>query len=224
MKIEGVKKSQHNLSAVLFDYDGVLVKTSAQNYLSWKNVFASEFGVHISDEEYYLLEGMSAAEIAFRLISIHGILNANISNIVNKKENYFKKNYIAPVYIGVFETLNYLKNEGLLSALVSGSSETRICDSTPKKLLSLIDVKIHADNTFKNKPNPDPYLTAIKMLNVKAEDVIVVENSPLGIQSAKAAHLFCIALCTTLEKKYLMKADLIFRDFMTFSKHITKLI
>jgi beta-phosphoglucomutase-like phosphatase (HAD superfamily) len=36
-----------------------------------------------------------------------------------------------------------------------------------------------------------------------------VENAPFGIQSAKRAGMFCIAVATSLPKEYLKEADLV---------------
>ncbi len=35
------------------------------------------------------------------------------------------------------------------------------------------------------KPDPEPFQTALEKLNLKPSDAIVVENAPLGVQSAK---------------------------------------
>ena len=42
-----------------------------------------------------------------------------------------------------------------------------------------------------------------------ADECLVIENAPLGVQSAKNAGLRCIAIATYLDKKYLKDADMI---------------
>jgi beta-phosphoglucomutase-like phosphatase (HAD superfamily) len=42
-----------------------------------------------------------------------------------------------------------------------------------------------------------------------------VENAPLGIQSAKAAGMTCVALETTLPPERLAAADLLFSDTLS---------
>ena len=56
-------------------------------------------------------------------------------------------------------------------------------------------------------------MLGLKELNIKAKDCIAVENAPLGIESAKNAGLKCIAICSTMDKNYLSKADLIIDKF-----------
>jgi beta-phosphoglucomutase-like phosphatase (HAD superfamily) len=46
------------------------------------------------------------------------------------------------------------------------------------------------------KPHPEPYLMGLKKANIKADEAIVIENAPLGIESATAAGIYTIAVNT----------------------------
>ena len=52
---------------------------------------------------------------------------------------------------------------------------------------------ISGDETEKNKPHPEPYLIMMEKLNVKPENVVVVEDSIHGIQAALASGAAVIA-------------------------------
>ncbi|MEZ5333862.1 MAG: HAD-IA family hydrolase [Methanolobus sp.] len=39
------------------------------------------------------------------------------------------------------------------------------------------------------KPEPDPYLKAVEMLGIEKHEGIVIENAPMGVESAKKAGL-----------------------------------
>lgn len=47
------------------------------------------------------------------------------------------------------------------------------------------------------KPHPESYSTAIEKLGFKPEDVIVFEDAPAGVKSARAAGAQVIACTTT---------------------------
>jgi beta-phosphoglucomutase-like phosphatase (HAD superfamily) len=84
---------------------------------------------------------------------------------------------------------------------------------------------ITADDVTLTKPDPEPYLKAISRLNLKPENCIVVENSILGIESAKKSSCICFALETTLKKSYLSQADEIFsshKELLTKFKSILR--
>ena len=59
----------------------------------------------------------------------------------------------------------------------------------------------------RGKPDPEPYLMGLEKAGVKAEEAIVVENAPLGVESAKGAGIFTIAANTgPLEDNILKEA------------------
>jgi beta-phosphoglucomutase-like phosphatase (HAD superfamily) len=62
------------------------------------------------------------------------------------------------------------------------------------------------------KPYPDPYLAAARQLRLDPRQCAVIENAPLGIEAARNAGMYCIAVQTTLGKEYLSAADCILQD------------
>jgi beta-phosphoglucomutase len=74
------------------------------------------------------------------------------------------------------------------------------------------DFIITGDEVPRAKPFPDPYLTAAHHLGILPEQCMVVENAPLGIEAAKNAGMYCVAIATTLGEEYLTAADLILRN------------
>ena len=60
------------------------------------------------------------------------------------------------------------------------------------------------------RPHPEPYLRSLQRLKIKPKDAVVIENAPFGILSAKQAGMACLALETSLPRKYLTGADAVF--------------
>ena len=58
-----------------------------------------------------------------------------------------------------------------------------------EKMVTAFDVK-------NGKPHPEPYLMALKKSKLKPWEVIVVENAPLGVESATMAGLLTLAVNT----------------------------
>ena len=52
---------------------------------------------------------------------------------------------------------------------------------------------ISGDETTRNKPHPDPYLAMIEKLNVEPKNVVIIEDSLHGLQSALASGAHVIA-------------------------------
>lgn len=199
------------VKAIFFDYDGVVADTMEDNYFAWRYAFG-QHGVEIGREEYFFLEGMSPEAIAERLGTNHSLPQATFCRLAKTKAEYYRSHNKFRLYPRIHELLKYLKEKSLMLALISGAKRHRINEVTPRGFLTLFDLIVTADNVTKPKPDPEPYLLTLKSLGVKSGEVVVVENAPLGIQSAKAAGLYCIALCSTLDKYYLKESDVILND------------
>ena len=71
------------------------------------------------------------------------------------------------------------------------------------------------------KPNPEPYLMALKKADVRANEALVVENAPLGVRAGVAAGIFTVALNTgPLPDNALLDegADLLFPSMPAFNE------
>jgi mannitol-1-/sugar-/sorbitol-6-phosphatase len=69
----------------------------------------------------------------------------------------------------------------------------------PKQLVTSTDVK-------HGKPDPEPYLKGAQILGIRASDCLVIEDSPAGIRSGKAAGARVLALRTTTGDAELQQA------------------
>ena len=96
---------------------------------------------------------------------------------------------------------------------MSGGSSSRLSRIVYHEFLEKMDVIITGDKVRHCKPHPESYLNAAKHLSVDPSECIVVENAPIGIKSAKDAGMYCIAICSTLEKKHLQNADKVIDKF-----------
>jgi HAD superfamily hydrolase (TIGR01509 family) len=67
-------------------------------------------------------------------------------------------------------------------------------------LLPYFDFVMTRENYIKTKPDPEPYLTAVKRCGLSPEDCVIVEDSERGLESAKAAGIKCIVVPHVLTK------------------------
>ncbi len=90
----------------------------------------------------------------------------------------------------------------------------------PCGLFNMFNVTVTGNEIKKGKPHPEPFLKALRLLKVSSGQALVIENAPFGVEAAKRANLFCIALETSLPKKYLSRADFIFKSFAQLKEKI----
>jgi beta-phosphoglucomutase len=197
------------IRAVIFDFDGVLADTMFDNCKAWQDAF-SDYGFHMDAFEYYRLEGMGRFQIAEHFIKKYFLDPSINKNVVEAKELNYKKNNSFKYYDDVHDIFSFLNEKGIPMAIVTGASKSRIQEHLNKNVLSSLKAIVTADDVINTKPNPEPYLTATKMLGISAENCLVIENAILGIKSAKDAGCKCFALETTLKFEDLTEADEIF--------------
>ena len=81
-----------------------------------------------------------------------------------------------------------------------------------ERMVTAFDVKY-------GKPNPEPYLMGLEKAGVKANEAIVIENAPIGVQAGVAAGIFTVAVNTgPLDGQVLLDAgaDLLFPSMQAF--------
>jgi beta-phosphoglucomutase len=202
------------LKAVIFDMDGVITDTMPYHFQAWRQVFADN-GVHVTHEDIYKREGQKGLE-SFREIfkEYDRPFTEQIARILlSEKEELFKKIFKLKFIRGSRSFIKELHRKGYRLALVTGTSRHEAEHLLPKSLWDCFEVTVCGSDVKNGKPHPEPYLRALKLLQIKPHQAIVIENAPFGIASAKAAGLKCIALETSLPKPYLKQADQIFSSY-----------
>lgn len=203
--------------AVFFDFDGVIGKTMDDNYLAWEYAF-SQYDIPINKNEYFLLEGMNTRGVARHFIG-KSTRNFGVADeIAGLKEKYYLENNRFSFYDGVESLIPKFKVKGYLLGLVSGASYVRLERLLNQEFLKNLEVVITGDKVRNCKPHPESYLNAAKYLSIPPSECAVVENAPVGIESAKGAGMYCIAICSTLERRHLQKADRIIERFTDLEK------
>ncbi|GIW03700.1 MAG: beta-phosphoglucomutase [Thermomicrobiales bacterium] len=64
-------------------------------------------------------------------------------------------------------------------------------------LLGRFAAIVTADDVVHGKPHPEPFLTAAPRLGVPPGRCLAIEDSPAGLQAARAAGMTCVGLTTT---------------------------
>ncbi len=201
------------IKAILFDLDGVIVDSLHFHYLAWNEMFKRRGG-SISEMSVLMTEGMNSFEILPQMMKEAGvhIPDAEIPIFVEEKRALFREIAQLTYYPNAFETIAELRTRGYITALVTACARKNMEKSVNTERQKLFDFIISGDDIPRAKPNPDPYLTAQKKLGLEVSECVVIENAPLGVESAKNAGMICIGVESTLGREYLTKADFIVNE------------
>ncbi|RZT22337.1 HAD family hydrolase [Fictibacillus sp. BK138] len=198
-----------SIKAVCFDMDGVVVHTMHHHVEAWRYAF-NQKGYDHNDLEFYLREGMPGRKTIMDIFksSQVPVSEEDIEEIYVQKRNYFKENANYTFIKETLSLLEYLYKKEIPISLVTGSRREFVQEVLEKLPVTFNSV-ITGDDVNEGKPSPEPYIKAMGNLSFGPSEWLVIENAPLGIESAKQAGAFCLAVETTLEEKYLRKADVI---------------
>lgn len=92
---------------------------------------------------------------------------------------------------------------GLLELVRAAGIPTALVTSTARQLVEIaletlgrdrFDVVVCGDEVLATKPDPEPYLTAARLLGVPIERCVAIEDSPAGVASAVAAGAAVLAV------------------------------
>lgn len=175
-----------NINAILFDMDGVLALTEPLHYEAWLNV------VHGIDSDLLLPEkeivGVTDSSIAKTIVDSTGT-STTVDDLLDLKKKY----YLELTAKGVPETPGrdtFLEtySQKMLLAVVSSSSREEI-EQTLKagNIIHYFDFYIGYEDVEFHKPHPDPYLKAIQKCGYSPKQILIIEDSPSGVEAALKA-------------------------------------
>lgn len=176
------------------------------NFKAWR-LALQEYGIDLKPEDYYPLEGLNVYELPERLFGTYHQKPPSAKTVAEKKEAYYLKNHRFSFYPGAEELVDLLHSRKIPLAIVTTGLRTRLDHSVPRSFLEKFNALVTGEDTKEGKPSPAPYLKGAEKLGVSPKDCLVVENAPLGIESAKRAGTYCIAVCNTMGREYLREAD-----------------
>lgn len=197
--------------ALLFDLDGVLIHSMPLHTLAWEK-YLEEMGVQVEDLERRM-HGKRNPELVREFMGAH-VSDVDAFEHGAAKERLWRKlvrsdmeSYNVP---GVIEFLKRYQN---LPKAIGSNAEPANINFVLEEfgLRQFFPVVVDGFQVEHPKPFPDIYLKAAELLHVAPESCIVFEDSPTGIQAARAAGMRVVGVETTPTR--FENVDLHIKDF-----------
>lgn len=188
------------IKGVFFDMDGVLYDSMGAHANAWSQAFRF-FGFDFSPEMVYRNEGRTAQStinLVFQQDKNRDATEQEIEQIYFKKTEIIADFPDAVAFDGVVSLMKELSERSISIWVVTGSSQDKFLNALLEDFAGYVDKSriITGQDVQHGKPHPEPYLMALKRSGLASHEVVVIENAPLGIQSAKGAGIFTIAVNT----------------------------
>lgn len=179
------------IKGILFDLDGVLVDAVTLHRNAFIKAIKPYKTISVNYHQKYL-NGLPTRKKLEKL----GFNKEKIEEINKIKQKITQQlipKLIHPIPEVVF-TINKVKEQGLPFAICSNCVR-----ETVKLVLEAIKLSGHSffisnEDVLHPKPNPEMYNTAIKRLGLKPSQVLIVEDTEIGLDAANATGAHCFRI------------------------------
>jgi HAD superfamily hydrolase (TIGR01509 family) len=182
--------------AIIFDVDGTLVDSVDQHARAWQDAF-HDFGHDLPLEDIRGQIGKGGDQLMPVFLS-KAELDDKGEALEKHRGEVLKERYLPTIkaFPKVRELMQRLQADGKRIALASSAKEDELQKyKQAAGIEDLLDTETSSDDAESSKPNPDIFEAALKRLGgVRAEDVLVVGDTPYDAEAASKAGMRTVGL------------------------------
>jgi beta-phosphoglucomutase family hydrolase len=176
------------IKGLIFDCDGTLADTMPLHWHAWQMV-TQRHGLHFPEDRFYSLGGVPSRDILKMLAGEQGRSLDHIAVAHEKEEAYLPlMGGVEPIH-AVVEIAK--ANHGKIPlAVASGGTEKVICQVLDHlKIRHLFGAIVTSEMVKHQKPAPDIFLEAARLIGVAPKFCRAYEDTDLGLQAIRAAGM-----------------------------------
>lgn len=211
----------HPTTCVLFDLDGVLVDATEWHYEALNRALGL-FGFEITRYEHLSSYNGLPTREKLNMLTVEKGLPAAIHAMVGRLKQIYTRDEILAKCRPTFEKeymLHRLRREGLRLGCCSNSiRETLELMIRQSGVADCFEFLMSNEDVSRPKPDPEIYLSAIERLAVAPDEVLIVEDSPHGIEAARRSGAHVCQVSGFAEVDYFRVRDALDR----IAQHVTR--
>lgn len=200
--------------AVLFDMDGTLFLTESLHELATKNLLSHYQLEHLlpswdeftGENDYKIYRKLKLHELT--PLTQEEFIKIKMQLIEEHVQNLSKHERQKLWVPGMLTILQEVKAKKIPRAVVTSSPR-----EMAQFFLNLLNVRedfdtvVALEDVATPKPSPAPYLMAMRFFQVKPQEVLIFEDSPVGLEAAHASGAKVIAINDSLNSLATLAAD-----------------
>lgn len=174
--------------ALIFDCDGTLADTMPLHWHAWR-VIADRHGIHFTEDRFYALGGVPSRDILKTLREEQG-LSYDHNAVSVEKEHAFLP-FLSTVK-GIPEVIAIAReHHGKVPMAVASGGKKRIVEEVLRHLgiRHWFAAVVTSEDVTRQKPEPDIFLEAARLLGVEPQFCRAFEDTELGMNAIRAAGM-----------------------------------
>ncbi len=187
---------ERNIQAVIFDLDGVLIDSEVFYMKRLGSFIASVTGQIVPEEVLARIAG-GAGKTHWNTAQPYLPSNWQYEDYLKNYRAYLAglpEDYRTLMFSSVPAVMRQLRERGIRMALATSSPEDKVCRVIHEcGWESYLEVVMTRDQVRRFKPDPEIYEICLNKLGLTAQQCLVIEDSSVGIQAAKAAGILVAA-------------------------------
>ena len=175
-------------AAYLFDCDGTIANSLPLHLKAWNSALAS-WGTAFPEDDFYAWGGIPVPRTVEMLNEKLG-LAMDIAQVTNAREKAYHGLIDAVQSHAEVEAIIRKMYGKIPMAVVTGSPRASV-EKTLRQLAlwQFFEVIVGAEDVKMGKPQPEPFLTAARLIGVDPSTCLVFEDAEPGVQAAIAAGM-----------------------------------
>ena len=203
------------LYGLIFDVDGVIADTEGPTAEATIKVFADLFGIkNVKAQDFEAGIGKGAVAYIKAAAKVHGLelTDEQVAEAEKMREENFIKllqEQPLPAFPGVLELINAALARPDFGLAIATSSSREMSEVAVRGAKVPYDrmAYVSGSDVTNKKPHPEIFLLAAERMGIPPASCVVIEDSPGGVEAAKAAGAKCIAVTNTTTHENLCQAD-----------------
>ena len=176
------------IKAIIFDMDGVLIEAKDWHYESL-NKALNLFGMEISRYDHLVTYDGLPTKNKLEMLSAEQGLPVGLHDFINKIKQQYTMQIVyskcKPTFYHEY-ALSKLSSDGYKLVVASNSiRSTMEVMMNQSSLMQYLDIMLSSQDVKNGKPDPEIYNKAIKDINLKPNECLIIEDNEHGIKAAK---------------------------------------
>ena len=209
------------IQALIFDLDGTLANTEELHFRAWRQALLANKVKEFEFETFLNYVGTSNEKVAGDYILSDGIAKTVPQLIKEKQDIYIELVPEVELCTGAKEIIEQFHGKKAL-AVASSSHEKEVrAILTAHNIIEYFQEIICGDMVVNKKPDPEIYLKTSRLLQIPAAHCLAFEDSGPGLNAAKNAEMFGIAIPNEFTQNHdFNRADKVIRDFTEVTEQL----